>query len=455
MMLQQLWILFSKMREYARNEKLSIAEFDAMKLRKFRRLVRHAAARSSYYAELVRDRGIDIDRCSPADFPLLTKTQLLANFDRIATDPRITKSAIAAFLTRSTDPGELFLDEFQVIHTSGSSGEVGYFVFSSRDWLQGMMQRIRTKPKRTSAKKLKVMFYGAAGGHYAGVSMASLGKRGVNRWMVEVDYCEINTPLPIVIDKLNAYQPDLIAGYATALKMLAHKQQEGVLKIAPRRIEAGGETISEADRDYLKSAFGCDVFNIYACSEHLMMGVSRPGNAHMTLYDDDLIYECGADHLVVTNLCNFTLPLIRYRMSDILRPLPRQEGSPYLMVDNLVGRTEMTPTFVNRNGTEDFISPHTINEIFVSGVARFQMRLLSKTRFSFFVCLEPAMSKERRSETLAELGRRLKEILAQKLMDNVAFEIAVVDDLPINPVTRKFQLIVDERAAQKSEAVEA
>jgi hypothetical protein len=106
----------------------------------------------------------------------------------------------------------------------------------------------------------------------------------------------------------------------------------------------------------------------------------------------------------------------------------------------------MTPTFVNRDGIEDFISPHTINEIFVSGVARFQLRLRSRTHFKFHVCLDAA-SNSASAEVLRNLTARLQDILAQKRMDNVTFEIVVVDDLPLNRVTRKFQLIVDETRA--------
>ena len=40
---------------------------------------------------------------------------------------------------------------------------------------------------------------------------------------------------------------------------------------------------------------------------------------------------------------------------------------------------------------------------------------------------------------------RVCEILARKLMENVQFTVDVVDDLPVNPGTRKFQLIVDKR----------
>jgi len=32
-------------------------------------------------------------------------------------------------------------------------------------------------------------------------------------------------------------------------------------------------------------------------------------------------------------------------------------------------------------------------------------------------------------------------------MDNVRFDVVPTDDLPVNPRTRKFQLILDKRAA--------
>src|SRR5277367_3455715 len=103
------------------------AELEARKHRKFQLLVRHANANSPYYANLIRERGIDLETCRPSDFPVLTKTLLMANFDDIVTDRRITKKVVAEFLTRSSDPKELLFGETTVMHTSGTSGEVGYF----------------------------------------------------------------------------------------------------------------------------------------------------------------------------------------------------------------------------------------------------------------------------------------------------------------------------------------
>jgi len=91
-------ILIRKIFEIRDNARMSAEQFQAMKLAKFRQLVRHASASSPYYAQLIRERNIDIERCTPADFPPLTKAILMAEFDRIVTDRRITKRAIADFL---------------------------------------------------------------------------------------------------------------------------------------------------------------------------------------------------------------------------------------------------------------------------------------------------------------------------------------------------------------------
>jgi phenylacetate-coenzyme A ligase PaaK-like adenylate-forming protein len=212
-------------------------------------------------------------------------------------------------------------------------------------------------------------------------------------------------------------------------------------------VEAGGEGMTLADKQLLEDAFGCEAVSRYGCTEHLMMGKSNPGGATMTLYDDDLIYEFFADHSLVTNLFNSTLPLIRYRMSDILRPLPVQDPTtPYVVIDSLVGRTEKVPVFINQDGVDDFISPHTVNEIFIAGVARFQMRLVNKAHFQFAVCLDPALNTAQRASAVAATERRLRELLNQKLMSNVTFAVVPVDDLPLDPRTRKFRLIVDASA---------
>lgn len=441
------------MRELKHNEALSRAQLEELKLRKFRALVRHAQLHAPYYAQLIEERGIRVESCVPTDFPVLTKTLLMANFDSLVTDRRITKQRIADFLTGSTDPNDLFLDAYRVLHTSGTSGEVGYFVYSREDWARGMSprgQRRASPPpgRRRGLRRLRVAFFGATGGHYAGVSIMSSAQRGIARLFVKARAYEVNTPLPETLAQLNGFQPDFLSGYTNALKVLAEKQREGSLRIAPWMIAATGETVTAEDMKLLREAFGAEVFSAYGCTEHLMIGASNPDGATMTLFDDQLIFEFHEDHSLITNLFNRTLPLIRYRMSDILRPVAQQPAQRHLIVENLVGRTEQAPTFVNRNGVEDFISPITIAEIFVAGIVRFQMHLITRTSFRFLVCLEPTLDEKGREAAIAAMKSRLREILVQKDLDNVTFEVEAVDELPADPRSRKFRLIVDRRSEE-------
>jgi len=443
-------ILIRKLLELRNNARMTRPQFEAMKLEKFRRLVRHAGETSPYYAQLIRERGIDIDRCTPVEFPPLTKAILMDQFDRIVSDHRITKQGIADFLTRSHDPSELFLNEFRVIHTSGSSGEVGYFVYAPADWARGVAQGLRQRRSRRRVRRrrkfgrLRFAYYGAIGGHFAGITMMRAASRGLARFLMRAAFYEVNNPLAETVAALNEFQPDVLAGYTGALTILAAKQREGALRISPIAIGTAGESLSATDKQTLEQAFGCEATNGYGSSEHLMMGFELPGGKSMLLHDDDLIYETFEDHTLVSNLFNYTLPLIRYRMADVLRPVAHKSDpeSPYLEIESLVGRTEMMPRFPNLDGGEDFISPHTINEIFVPGVARFQMQLTGAASFRFAACLDPGLTHEQRAEAVRRLEAQLRGILEQKRMSNVRFAIQVVDHLAVNPRTRKFQLII-------------
>jgi len=427
----------------------SRAELEAVKNRKFRALARHAYAHAPYYANIVRGRAIDLNTCTPSDFPVLTKSLLMANFDDIVTDPRVSKQAVADFLSRSTDPKELLFDEFTVMHTSGTSGEVGYFLYAPADHARMRAAAMRNRDayrnlfprSRLRLRRIRVAFYGATGGHFAGVTSIASLQQGVRRLFINAQAFEVNTPLPQVVERINQFQPDMLWGYTTALKMLGEEQRAGRLDIKPAAVAATGEMVTTADMQFLSAAFrGAAASSIYACTEHMMLGISNPGTDTMTLMDDDLVFEFYEDHSLITNLYNFTMPLIRYRMSDILRPVSAP-GARRIVIENLVGRTEQMPVFVNSAGATDFISPHTINEIFVDGVTRFQMQITGPSSFRFPICVDARLDSARRTAAAAGVKARLTEILQQKGLSNVAFEVPIVADIALNERTRKFQLI--------------
>jgi phenylacetate-CoA ligase len=434
------------------------AELEAAKEQKFRALIRHAGTHAPYYANIIRERGLDVNTCRVGDFPLLTKAILMANFNDIVTDRRVTKEIIANFLTRSTDPRERLFNNLTVMHTSGTSGEVGYFLYARPDYGRLRAAAMRNREVYRGLlpgfgrrlRRLRLAFYGATGGHFAGATGMASMQTGIQRLFVDARSFEVNTPLPAVVAGLNQFKPDALWGYTTALKMLGDEQRAGRLQIQPAAIAASGEMVTKADMQFLSSAFGgATALSLYACTEHLMLGISNPDGESMMLMDDNLIFEFYEDHSVITNLFNYTLPLIRYRMSDILRPISAP-GAPRILIQNLVGRTEQMPVFVNGAGAQDFISPHIINEIFVKGVTRFQMQITGPGSFRFPICVDEGLNESERETAVAGVRTRLAEILAQKGLANVTFEVEIVTDIPLNERTRKFQLIVNARQVEQS-----
>jgi phenylacetate-CoA ligase len=432
----------SQVLRHKRNAKLTREQLESRRLAAFRSLVSYARDRSPYYRAIIKERGLKPETCVPTDFPILTKRELMERFDEIVTDRRITKAGITAFLQRSRDPGELYLDKFVALHTSGSSGEVGYFVYALDDYMRMVAGGYRTLPADVGVPR-RIAFFGAAGGHFGGVSASTIPMRQWPwRWMIDAKTFEINAPLAATIDGLNRFCPDLVSGYPSGLKILAEAQIARRLNIKPMLMQAGGEPLSRGDQQALAEVFGCPCTNLYGATEHLVIGVARANDSGMTLFDDTFVLEEADDHVLVTSLLNRTLPLIRYRMSDTVRRMdaPSQYG-PFPMIEPVIGRNEWVPTFRNRRGEIDFISPHIINEIFVPGIWRFQMRWGDQTRFRFSVCMNHGLDARERKEALAAITARLHEILLQKELDNVAFTVDAVDDIPVDPKTGKFRLV--------------
>jgi phenylacetate-CoA ligase len=57
------------------------------------------------------------------------------------------------------------------------------------------------------------------------------------------------------------------------------------------------------------------------------------------------------------------------------------------------------------------------------------------------MCVDAGLDSEQRTAAAAGVTARLAEILEQKGLGNVTFEVPIVADIPLNERTRKFQLI--------------
>jgi phenylacetate-CoA ligase len=421
------------------NRRKTREALDAHNLARFRERLAWTVERSAHYRDVCRERGIDPASARPEDLPVLTKRELIDDFDRICTRPEVTKAAVHAFLGASRDPKELFLDRYHVIHSSGTSGEICFVVYNRREWMHATTNF--TRVTRAGLGR-RLAFVGAANGHFAAVALATAPASWIADLLFKTRAFHVNLPTSEILRDLEAYRPDVLVGYAGALRVLAEAKRKGEVDLRPHAVVSSGEVLLPNDRAFLQETFGVPVRNLYASTEHLYMAVDLPERKGegMYLLEDDLIFELRDDCTLVTNLFNASVPLFRYRMDDVLRRSERQgRMGPYTIVEALVGRRELAPEFRNERGEKDSIHPIVLAEFYVKGLKAFQIRLTGEDSFRFLAQLEEGVPA---GEVEAAIAARLRHLLDEKGMSNVRFAIEQVPSLAPDPETGKFRLIV-------------
>ena len=101
---------------------MSPRRIDRFQSRMLRRAVRHAQRRSEFYRELYRGIDPDDPAFSVEQLPTVSKEALMANFDRLATDPRLKLAEVQQWARDKKRIGQRFLGRYVVTHTSGTTG---------------------------------------------------------------------------------------------------------------------------------------------------------------------------------------------------------------------------------------------------------------------------------------------------------------------------------------------
>ena len=107
----------------------SPAELAAFQRDRLRALLARAIERSPFHA--ARLRGVDPGRFELADLPrlpVMTKAQMMENFDAALTDRRLTRNLVERHLASSAAEPSLLLGEYVCLLSGGSSGRRGLIV---------------------------------------------------------------------------------------------------------------------------------------------------------------------------------------------------------------------------------------------------------------------------------------------------------------------------------------
>ena len=317
-------------RELAERERWPRERLVAHQQERLRELVAHAKGDSAFWAE----RLAAIDPAGPVELdriPVLTKAEMMERFDDAVTDRRLTREGLAEWVERS-EQDELYLREYRVMTTSGSSGRKGLFAYDRPGWqgiVAGFFRYNAMAGIKPRLPRLRIAAIGGAAPTHMTRQISATVGLGIHR----VRDLAVTLPLERLVDELNDFQPDFMNAYPSLAVRLADEQRSGRLRLSLSGMSTSSELRTPGMTERIREAFGVSPFDLYGTTEGLW-GCECEEHDGLHLFEDLVIVENvdaegrsvpagepGA-RLLVTNLSNRVQPIIRLEVSDAVTLSP-------------------------------------------------------------------------------------------------------------------------------------
>ena len=135
---------------------------------------------------------------------------------------------------------------------------------------------------------------------------------------------------------LRRHRPGLLFGHAHSLYLLACQlKKAGVTDVRPNGIISTAMPLHDWQRSVIEAVFGVPVTNRYGCEEVSLIACECERHRGLHVAAESVYTEVPTDgRLLVTDLSNSAMPLIRYRVGDVVtagdRACPCGRGLPLL-----------------------------------------------------------------------------------------------------------------------------
>ena len=293
---------------------------DALRVKQQRDLadiVAFAASHTAYYRETLSP-FLSHGNFKLGDLPILHKHAVAQRLDDL--------------LACRPPPNLADRSAVKIGHTGGSTGKpLAFYYDDAKHELMraGMMRSYRLSGWRPGQKILN--FWGARQDVLpGGVFSAHLGDFiAAEHTLAAFDYTEAQ--LVEWARFIQRYRPVLLQGYASVLSEVARAVIEHRLTMPKtlRGVYSTAEVLTDRQRQQMRQAFGCQVFNQYGSREIPNIACEcRLGKMHV--FTDMVMLESvpqinssgeNENRLLVTSLTNRLMPMIRYDLGDTGRLL--------------------------------------------------------------------------------------------------------------------------------------
>lgn len=361
--------------------KLSNDEKEKYRKKALNKIVSYAKSHSSFYQELYR--GIK-SNASIEDFPIISKQDIVSHFDELITSKEIKKESLKEYFAEPFDFNKRYQNKYLAFHTSGSSGNPVYVVWGEEVFgisLSNYYFRIKSVVGLETTKKIRVAYIGITDDYVGGNSWV-YGMKG----FADIKILSVFSPIEEMIEQLNSFYPEIIFTKPSLLGELAKMKRDGKLKISPKDVIFAGEMITPQDLKNIEKYFGIKPINSYSTCETGPVAIQMDSNSEGLKIFDDLIwlelvdeenkpiheyYKMG--YVVITNLYNRYMPVIRYRIGDRAYFVPDDNQPCGNTISYIQGRG--TTYFVFENSQKEYVhvAEFPFWSLYIPGISRYQV----------------------------------------------------------------------------------
>lgn len=407
-------------------------------------MLRYAVNHSPYYRSSI---GPLVENGAPLrDYPILTKSELVQNFDRVVTDGRIKFTGIEALLASGT--GQSLFGEYRACATGGTSGERAVVVYDRNVWAAGIANLLRFLEIGGIKPNSRTIGIGAS-------SPQHLSNQVYDFLMRDSVAPRLFVTMPIaeVVAALNGFQPDVIITYPSYIRRLIDEQRQGRLRIQPSLLGSVAESLAPELRELAGEVWGINITNRYNSTESFCVSMECKHFAGPHIPEDLLIYEAVDDRnrpvpngilgakLLLTTLTNRVFPLIRYELSDVVRitDSPCACGMPFARISEIQGRQEEYLALPGMNGDTVKLHAGQLRSplIKMAGLRQYQFALAPRGLEINVVMHEWVDS----ASIAAQVRSEIAAVLTQNGVENVLVTVNFVDVIPRSGSGEKERLI--------------
>lgn len=349
------------LRRVRARERWSRERMLAFQAAELRRVRADAMAHSPFYRE--HHRGLADTPL--ASLPTVSKLQIMERFDDVVTDRRIRRADVWAHMRAAATTGDPYLGRYRIVTSSGSSGEVTIALADPVEHIYNLVAASRGRAfGGLPWNPLRPRKVAEVVGMMPWLGSAQFARTEKSRF-APLLHLDAGDRTDRIVAQLNAWQPEILEGYTSIIGVLADEQIAGRLRIAPKMIGTGGETMTPEIRRRTREAWSIDPFDYYGTAEGGTHAVECWEGRRMHVMDDMLVLEIVDDdnrpvpagelgsRVLVTTLWRTTQPFIRYEITDAVRmaPDPCVCGRPFAVIDEIRGRTSRLLTLQRADGT--------------------------------------------------------------------------------------------------------